>query len=75
METKAVPTGELIGLIPNEEMPERYGNSPSFWNKARVAGEGPEFIKLGRRVYYAPSAVEKWLATKRRTSTSDPGTR
>ena len=60
-------------LIPAVEMPRRYGNSESFWAKARVYGTGPAYLKIGRRVYYSPSAVSAWLEKQSRTSTSDSG--
>jgi hypothetical protein len=47
--------------------------TPNYWAKLRCTGEGPEFLRVGARIYYEESAVEAWLATKRRTSTSDPG--
>ena len=39
----------------------------------RVTGEGPEFLKIGRLVFYEQSSLDEWLKLKRRRSTSDPG--
>ena len=47
--------------------------SPSYLEKARVAGTGPAFLKLGRRVVYDVRDLDAWLESRRRTSTSDPG--
>jgi hypothetical protein len=52
------------------ELAQRTRTSDSYWTKMRVAGEGPPFIKLGRRVLYRASVVDEWLATMARTSTS-----
>lgn len=48
--------------------------SESKLEKMRVSGDGPVFIKLGRTVVYDVSDLAKWLASNRRTSTSDRGT-
>lgn len=50
-----------------------YPVSSSYLTKLRMTGDGPEFFKVGRRVFYCRSAFEAWLATRRRTSTSDAG--
>jgi len=47
------------------------GSSSSTFAKLRVYGGGPIFLKLGRRVVYNPDDLDAWLASRRRTSTSD----
>jgi excisionase family DNA binding protein len=37
----------------------------------RLRGEGPAFIKVGRRVFYRLSALDAWLTGRIRTSTSE----
>lgn len=49
------------------------GVSASFLNKSRLTGDGPEHFKVGRRVIYERDAVDRWLASRRRRSTSDTG--
>lgn len=44
--------------------------SESQLNKLRLTGDGPEFIKLGRSVRYEIEALERWIASRRRRSTS-----
>jgi predicted DNA-binding transcriptional regulator AlpA len=44
--------------------------SKSYLNKARLTGDGPSFIKIGRAVRYELAEVERWITSKRRTSTS-----
>ena len=39
----------------------------------RVRGEGPPYLKLGRRVVYAKSDLLAFAFGNRRKSTSDPG--
>ena len=50
-----------------------YPVSASYLTKLRLTGDGPDYFKVGRRVFYCRSAFETWLATRRRTSTSDAG--
>jgi len=50
-----------------------YPVSASYLAKLRMNGGGPEYFKVGRRVFYCRSAFEVWLSTRRRISTSDAG--
>jgi len=56
------------------EAAEYLGLSASTLAKMRLRGDGPPFLKAGRRiVLYDRSDLEAWLDTRRRHSTSDPG--
>ena len=46
------------------------GKSTSWCERARWAGEGPPFIKLGRHVRYRVDDVLAWIDENARTSTS-----
>jgi hypothetical protein len=46
------------------------GMSRDFLNRHRVTGAGPAFLKLGGRIFYTEDDLEAWLASRRRTSTS-----
>jgi len=59
--------------IDTPELARRTNKSESFWNKKRVSGDGPPYITCGRSILYAESDVEAWLASQKRTSTSDTG--
>jgi hypothetical protein len=48
--------------------------SPSYLEKLRVTGGGPEYVKLGRSVRYEDDALDRYKAERRRRSTSDGGT-
>jgi hypothetical protein len=50
---------------------EYCGVSTAYLNKLRVTGEGPIFIRLGRRIVYDSGDLDDWLASGRRRSTSD----
>lgn len=57
-------------LIPAREMPNYVpGTSASFWNQRRYMGTGPQFIKLGRKVFYRPEDVDSWIAKNAHTHT------
>lgn len=45
--------------------------SPSWLAKARMRGDGPPYVKLGRSVRYCASALAKWTRTRTRFSTSE----
>lgn len=48
------------------------GLAVSTLNKMRVRGDGPPYMKLGRkRVAYDVSRLEAWLASRERRSTSE----
>jgi|SoiMethySBSTD1v2_1073268.scaffolds.fasta_scaffold45533_5 hypothetical protein len=61
-------------LLRPTKVEERYDIPVGKLAKWRCSGEGPEFLKVGAFVYYEEEAIERWLATKRRASTSDTGT-
>lgn len=55
--------------------PEQAGNYLGFTEgwlaKLRMKGDGPKFIKLGRKVRYARSDLDQWIAAGRSGSTSE----
>jgi predicted DNA-binding transcriptional regulator AlpA len=48
--------------------------SSSFLAKARMNGNGPPYLKLGRSVRYQESALLKWMKCRQRLSTSEQAT-
>lgn len=45
--------------------------SCSWLAKARMAGDGPPFIKVGRSVRYSEAALLQWMKSRQRLSTSE----
>lgn len=39
--------------------------------KWRCVGGGPEFVRVGSRIFYEESALNTWLDARRRSSTSE----
>lgn len=79
-------TSQLDGLRRGAESPppmeppvdtrraaEITGLSPRTLEKFRQQGGGPLYLKLNRKVLYLPEDLRRWLAARRRRSTSDPG--
>jgi predicted DNA-binding transcriptional regulator AlpA len=55
------------------QLEARSNISASTWNKRRLSGDSPPFLKIGKKVLYRWSDVEAWLAGRTRTSTSGRG--
>ena len=60
-------------LLDTEAAAAHVHLSPRTLERYRVTGEGPVYLKLGRRVLYRIGDLDRWLDEKRRRSTSDPG--
>jgi predicted DNA-binding transcriptional regulator AlpA len=58
-------------LLRPEEVARILKFSTSWLAKARMAGEGPEFVKIGRAVRYPESCLRKFIKAHTRTSTSE----
>ena len=58
-------------LLPTAEVAERLRVSTSFLAKARVAGQGPRFIKVGRSCRYRRSDLETYERSCAKTSTAE----
>ena len=50
---------------PTKPAAERAGLSPSLFEKLRMRGEGPAFLKIGKKVLYDDADVDRWLTTRR----------
>lgn len=45
--------------------------STSWLAKARMRGDGPAFIKIGRAVRYDEAVLRQWMKSRQRLSTSE----
>ncbi len=57
-------------LLSSQKAAEFLQLSPSTLNKWRVYGGGPDFVKLGRRIFYLQSTLGKFLAARTYPHTS-----
>ena len=53
------------------QLADQTGIAASTWGKRRLSGDGPRYIKAGRRVLYRWQDVEDWLLQRSKGSTSD----
>ena len=61
-------------ILRTPEAAEYLGLAASTLEKKRLTGDGPEFVKLtSRAVGYDIRALDAWLDTQCRSSTSDSG--
>ena len=45
--------------------------SLSWMAKARMRGDGPSYIKVGRSIRYAEASLLQWMKSRQRLSTSE----
>ncbi len=60
-------------LLTDYDLEHITGRARSCWQKDRLTGLGPRFIRVGRLIRYRRRDVEAWLDSQSRISTSDPG--
>jgi excisionase family DNA binding protein len=65
------PTASAIRLLTPKEAAERLKVSVSWLAKARISGEGPDYIKIGRSVRYREEDLIEWMKARRRRSTRE----
>ena len=58
-------------LLTPKETATTLGVSLSWLAKARLRGDGPVYIKIGRSVRYRMAAIRDYLAVRTRVSTSE----
>ena len=63
-------TNAMRRMFRTEDAANYVGLSSSTLAKLRLAGDGPQYIKIGKSVVYDPVDLDAWLASKRRYSTS-----
>jgi len=61
-------------LYTTEEAARYCASASSTFEKLRVFGGGPVFVKLGRRVAYRVEDLDAWIDANRRRSTSHGST-
>ena len=66
-----VKTNAIDPLLHPAEVAKILKVSLSWLAKSRLSGTGPRFVKIGRAVRYAESAVREYIKSRMRTSTSE----
>ena len=62
---------EIDPLLHPAQVAKLLSVSLSWLAKSRLTGTGPRFIKIGRAVRYAASAVRDYILSRQRNSTSE----
>lgn len=58
-------------LLTAKEVARLLKVSLSWLAKARMSGEGPPYIRIGRTIRYSEPTVLQWLKSRQRLSTSE----
>lgn len=58
-------------ILDAEHTATHLGLSKSTLAKKRLKGDGPPYVKLGRRVGYIKSDLDEWVMSKRFRSTAE----
>jgi predicted DNA-binding transcriptional regulator AlpA len=67
---KSVPPAAIKLLTPKETA-ELLKVSVSWLAKARMRGDGPAFIRIGRSIRYSELALQQWMKSHQHLSTSE----
>jgi predicted DNA-binding transcriptional regulator AlpA len=68
--TTQKPAAPTMLLTPKEAA-RMLKVSTSWLAKARMRGDGPSYIKLGRAIRYTETALQQWMKSRQRLSTSE----
>ena len=61
----------MVSNLSPKQAAELIGISASTLAKLRLSGDGPSFLKLGKRVAYRPQDLEDWINQRVFRSTSE----
>jgi predicted DNA-binding transcriptional regulator AlpA len=62
----------ITPVVPNpKETAQRLRLSSSWLAKARMRGDGPPYIQIGRAIRYSEVALIQWMKSRQRLSTSE----
>lgn len=70
MQNQSLSPAALVKPADVAKRPSIGVNTLAKW---RLSGSGPAYVKVGARVMYEEAAVDAWLASRVRRSTSDRG--
>lgn len=62
---------DVSPVLTPKETAARLKVSPSWLAKARMRGDGPPYIRVGRSIRYAEPALGQWMKSRQRLSTSE----
>jgi predicted DNA-binding transcriptional regulator AlpA len=62
---------DLPILLTAKEVGARLKVSLSWLAKARMRGDGPPYIRIGRSIRYTEATTMQWMKSRQRLSTSE----
>ena len=65
------PAAPAIVLLTPKEAARVLKVSLSWLAKARMRGDGPPYIRIGRSIRYTEAALIQWMKSRQRLSTSE----
>jgi excisionase family DNA binding protein len=65
------PAPVLITILTPREAAQVLKVSLSWLAKARMRGDGPPYIRVGRSIRYSEAALLQWMKSRQRLSTSE----
>jgi excisionase family DNA binding protein len=65
------PAAPVVVLLTPKEAAKLLKVSLSWLAKARMRGDGPPYIKVGRSIRYSEAALIQWMKGRQRMSTSE----
>jgi predicted DNA-binding transcriptional regulator AlpA len=71
---KALSSAKSSGfgrLLTPKEAADRLRVSLSWLAKARMRGDGPPFVRVGRSIRYCEAVLDQWIRGHQRLSTSN----
>jgi hypothetical protein len=69
--TPQKPAAPTIVLLTPKDAARLLKVSLSWLAKARMRGDGPPYIRIGRSIRYAEAALIQWMKGRQRMSTSE----
>lgn len=69
--TSHKPVSTISNLLTPKEAAALLKVSASWLAKARMRGDGPPFIKVGRSIRYSEAGLQQWTKSRQRLSTSE----
>ena len=71
-DTRHLYQTKLVELLTEQEAGTLIHLAPSTLQKYRITGQGPKFIKVGRKVRYRPEHLIEWLESRTVDNTGVP---
>ena len=69
--TRKLAAAAALELLTPKEAAHLLKVSESWLAKARMRGDGPPFIKIGRAIRYSEAALLQWMKAHQHLSTSE----